>query len=545
MSHISIKRLAYYRHFAHKSTPNNQHKNQTQNGVENDENIDENSDENPKILLNYALAPIKPKASLTKISCAKFSELMMCNIQEKELEQESNKWQINSDDYAPKSDIYATLYQHCIKKGIFEKDINYILSFVKSKNGNLRVFAMREEEAYCDILVPFLLLPFALKANPNGVFLLDSWLMLYENGELLYDSYCPSVAELKSGLAFLNAAYGKQNPQIFYLDGFIEKMLDCPKTREPQDTIDFQNATDFNDSSDLEAIVSLASFKKIESTKEKLCFDFVLQSELQSQSTKPFASPHSLDFAHTLNDLDAHFHNQNTPHIPKPLYNTSKKHFLQTHSFWASIKALACCALVFALPCCKLGYASYLQSQATKLKEANTITNQNLQATNNKNTLQNIEYLNATLRSLAQVRKPYMPRLEIISNISTIASKNAVWIGNLAIYSNENSTMQSAIDFRPNSQNSHHKDFQANFQANLNENPQKDFVEHIKNPTITLGIYANEPTHIQNFIKEIQSSAYFAFVDYQTDGSDLADDSSQESKDIFSANIFAQIATTL
>ena len=524
MSHISIKRLAYYRHFAHQTTQN--------------ENKSEakNSDENPKILLNYALAPIKPKASLIKISCAKFSELIMCNIQEKELESLS-KWhntQIASIDYEPHSDIYAALYQHCLKKGIFENDINYLLSFIKSKKGHLRVFAMREEEAYCDILVPFLLLPFSLEPNPNGVFLLDSWLMLYENGELLYDSYCPSVAELKSGLAFLNAAYGKQNPQILYLDGFIEKMLDCAKQGESQDAID---------SSDLQALLSLASFKKIESTKEKLCFDFVLQSELQGQTQNQPQNQHSLDFAHTLNIPDTHppYQKIHTPHIPKPLYNTSKKHFLQTHSFWASIKALACCALVFVLPCSKLGYASYLQSQATKLKEANTITNQNLQATNNKHTLQNIEHLHIALRTLAQIRKPYTPRLEIISNISTIASKNSVWIGNLAISSNENSTMQSSIDFRPNFQNNSHQTF--------SEDLQSDFVERSKNHktpnTIMLGIYANEPTHIQNFIKEIQSSAYFAFVDYQTDINDLTNDAQQESKDIFSANIFAQIATTL
>ena len=537
MSHISIKRLAYYRPSAHQITAQNQNKNHTKN-------TDENGDKNNEILLNYALAPIKPKASLTKISCAKFSELIMCNIQQKELEQESNKWQINSVDYALENDIYARLYQHCVKKGIFENDTNYILSFIKSKNGNLRVFAMKEEEAYCDILVPFLLLPFALETNPNGVFLLDSWLMLYENGELLYDSYCHSVEELKSGLAFLNAAYGKQNPQILYLDGFIDKFIEKMSARnqpcnQQVESKDAQDTTDSNDSSDLQALLSLASFKKLESTKEKLCFDFVLQSQPQNQSQ----IQHSLDFAHALNDLDTGLpHTRHIATPPKPLYNTSKKHFLQTHSFWASIKALACCALVFALPCFKLGYTMHLQSKADKLKEANTIINQNLQQNNNKHTLQNMQKLDSALRALAEVRKPYMPRLEIISNISTIASKNAVWIGNLAIYSNNISSdnTQSSIDISK-------EDFEAHLQASFSENLQKDFGESIKNPinTIKLGIYANEPTHIQNFIKEIQNSAYFAFVDYQTDINDFINDTQKEAnqKDIFSANIFAQIAT--
>lgn len=537
MPHISIKRLAYF---------------------------------DGEVLLNYALTPIKSKASLTRISCVGYENLILCSVQEKELKKayedfgssfggdfatnatrgfaknfadfsrasyasatKSNHAQntktisISSIASVPdfmnlsRSQIEIGLYHHCLKGGILEKNVDYVLSFMRLKSGVFKVFALEKEQAHCDIIVPLLLLPFGIGAMPSGVFLLHNWLMFYENGDLLYDCYCDSGEKLEEALHFLRAAYGKQNPEVAYLGGFIQNHIEqynqaqSKQNQKKQDNemtqseamlpnTKFTHKTPIDDSrqifsQDLESLasspltqlsplsslaplsplLSLASFSRLDSSVEKLCFDFVLQSvELSDMAGDMDTIEHSLQSRANL-------------HKPKPLYNKSKKHLFQTQSFWSSLKALACCAIVLVLPFCKLGYAKYTQSKATSLKEQNenALALAKQERTKNAMTLRTLESLDSALHLLATLHTPYTPRLEIISKISSIASKSSVWIGALSLQEND----------------------------------------EIQN--LDLSIYANEEGHIEAFLQEL--SKHFALIDSTSYAKD----------DIFTANISAMLAS--
>lgn len=537
MPHISIKRLAYF---------------------------------DGEVLLNYALTPIKSKASLTRISCVGYENLILCSVQEKELKkayedfgssfgsdfatnttegfaknftdfsrasyasatksnhaQNAKTTSISSIASAPdfmnlsRSQIEIGLYHHCLKGGILEKNVDYVLSFMRLKSGVFKVFALEKEQAHCDIIVPLLLLPFGIEEMPSGVFLLHNWLMFYENGDLLYDCYCDSGEKLEEALHFLRAAYGKQNPEVAYLGGFIQNHIEqynqsqSKQNQKKQDNemtqvvqmlpnTKFTHKTSIDDSSqifsqDLEVLtsssltqltplsslapipplLSLASFSRLDSSVEKLCFDFVLQSVGLS------------DMAGDMDTIEHSLQSRANLHKPKPLYNKSKKHLFQTQSFWSSLKALACCAIVIVLPFCKLGYAKYTQSKATSLKEQNenTLALAKQERTKNAMTSRTLESLDSALHLLATLHTPYTPRLEIISKISSIASKSSVWIGALSLQEND----------------------------------------EIQN--LDLSIYANEEGHIEVFLQEL--SKHFALIDSTSYAKD----------DIFTANISAMLAS--
>lgn len=427
MPHISIKRLAYY---------------------------------NGEILLNHNLTPIKSSSWLTKICCASYENLISCNLQEKELS--NNTVALNHSHYSPKytqqwvqTQFLDDIYQYCIKKGVFKEGVGYVFTVFSLQGGVLRVLALEEENAHCDIIVPMLFLPFCLEAKPNGVFLLHNWLMLYHNGELLYDVYCRDFKELKEGLAFLERMYAKKKPQIQYLGGFVER-----SARQAQNLQELNNNSYLDEHLEIQTLFASADFKKIDSTLERLCFDFVLQDNLAQ---------------HLKRNLQAGAHNSigKDATRPKPIYYQAGNALLQTHSFWTSLKALACCALVCIVPFCKLGYAKYAEFRANELRLQNNLALQTMQQKNIKNELKQLEIIDSTLQSLLALHSPYVPRLEIISSISTIASKNAVWIGNLSLQSNEQ--------------------------------------ENTKN--IGLGVYANDEKHIQTFLQELRNISYFAFVD--------------------------------
>lgn len=538
MPHISIKRLAYF---------------------------------DGEVLLNYALTPMKSKASLTRISCVGYENLILCSVQEKELKKAyedfgssfggdfatntTEGFAKNFTDFsrasyasAPKSNhaqniktaftssiasvpdfmnlsrsqIEIGLYHHCLKGGILEKNVDYVLSFMRLKSGVFKVFALEKEQAHCNIIVPLLLLPFGIGAMPSGVFLLHNWLMFYENGDLLYDCYCDSGEKLEEALHFLRAAYGKQNPEVAYLGGFIQNHIEqynqaqSKQNQKKQDNemtqvvqtlpnTKFTHKMSIDDSKqifcaeDLEALasssltqlaplsslaplsplLSLASFSRLDSSVEKLCFDFVLQSVEPS------------DMASDMDTIEHSLQSRANLHKPKPLYNKSKKHLFQTQSFWSSLKALACCAIVLVLPFCKLGYAKYTQSKATSLKEQNenALALAKQERTKNAMTSRTLESLDSALHLLATLHTPYTPRLEIISKISSIASKSSVWIGALSLQEND----------------------------------------EIQN--LDLSIYANEEGHIEVFLQEL--SKHFALIDSTSYAKD----------DIFTANISAMLAS--
>ena len=416
--------------------------------------------DNGETLLNYTLTPIKSRSWLTKISCASYENLISCNVQEKELKNSitsANDMRYgklsHTQQYA--QDFLEEIYKHCVKKGVFKNGVGYVFTVLLLQGGVLRVLALEEENAHCDVIVPILFLPFCLEAKPSGVFLLHNWLMFYHNGELLYDVYCDDIKTLKEGLAFLEKMYAKKKPQIQYLGGFVDEI-----SRQQQ----FDNSSNLDTHLEIQTLFASADFQKINSTIEKLCFDFVLQDDLQGRLQQ--------------NLQEAMQNNADKSCLrPKPIYYQAGNALLQTQSFWAGLKAIACCAMVCILPFCKLGYAKYAQSKTASLKAQNEISLQATKQENTKTAPKRIETIDSTLQSLLALHLPYVPRIEIISSISAIASKNAVWIGNLSIQS-------------PSSEEAHTK--------------------HIG---LDLGVYANDEKHIEVFLQELRNASFIAFVD--------------------------------
>lgn len=472
MPHISIKQLAYDdTAIKSKDTKKDIH------------SIHSEDDYTKKMLLNYALAPIKPRASLVRITCAGYDNLIFCDIDSKQLQnitstpthfEMHHSLHLDSSSYSHPT-LLDRLYQHCLNSGIFSQDMRYILTYMRLHSGVLRIFALKENSSHCDIIVPAVFLPFGLEQNPSGIFLLDDWLMFYENGKLLYDYQCIDAHTLEEALHFLKKAYGKSKPTISYLEDFATYALDS------------QN------------LHTLAEFRKLDIDMKKLCFDTVLR-------------------------LSRHSGN-----MPKPLYNRARHSFLKTHSFWASIKSLACCTLIFALPFGKLIYTNHTETKSENLKAQNAITMKEFQHQKAQNAAipQKLLRINSTIESLYSLRLPYTPRLEILSSISAIASKNSVWIVFLSLRDDNIS--------KPNELITHTK-------GDINPAPDYQNLQPIQisyptqaqnaNLGLDLHIYANDEWRIQSFLSELKNSAHFAFVDF----GDIT-----QQNDCFTTQVFAKL----
>lgn len=470
MPHISIKQLAYDdTAIKSKDSKKDIHSTHSQN------------DDTKKTLLNYALAPIKPKASLVRITCVGYDNLIFCDIDSKQLQNITSTlhYQVHHFshlDSSSHSTLCDRLYQYCLNSGIFSQDTHYMLTYMRLHSGGLRIFALKENSSHCDIIVPVVFLPFGLEQNPSGIFLLDDWLMFYENGELLYDYHCIDAHTLEETLCFLEKAYGKSKPTINYLGDFGTYALDSLHT--------------------------LAEFRKLDIDMKRLCFDTVLRLSRHSQN------------------------------MPKPLHNRSRHSFLQTHSFWASIKSLACCVLIFALPLGKLIYTNHIETKQKNLKSQNAITMKEFQHQKAQNATipHKLLRINSTIESLYSVRLPYTPRLEILSSISAIASKNSVWIVFLSLQDNNRGSNIS----KPNKLEAHIKDNinPALYYQNLIQSSHLAQNTQNTNLGLDLHIYANDEWHIQSFLSELKNSVHFAFVDF----GDIT-----QQNDCFTTQVFAKL----
>ena len=474
MPHISIKRLAYDdTAIKSKDSKKDIHSTHSQN------------DDTKKILLNYALAPIKPRASFVRITCVGYDNLIFCDIDSKQLQNITSiplsqahhfsHLDSSSQDSSLHSTLCDRLYQHCLNSGIFSQDAHYMLTYMRLHSGGLRIFALKENSSHCDIIVPAVFLPFGLEQNPSGIFLLDDWLMFYENGELLYDYHCIEAHGLEEALCFLEKAYGKSKPTISYLGDFGTYALDSLHT--------------------------LAEFRKLDIDMKRLCFDTVLRLSSNSEN------------------------------MPKPLYNRARHSFLQTYSFWASIKSLACCVLVFALPFGKLIYTNHIETKQKNLKAQNAIAMKEFQHQKAQNATipHKLLRINSTIESLYSVRLPYTPRLEILSSISAIASKNAVWIVFLSLRDSNidsNISKPSGLEARIKD-NTNPLDYQNLIQSSHTaQNTQNT------NLGLDLHIYANDEWHIQSFLSELKNTPHFAFVDFEE---------ITQQNDCFTTQVFAEL----
>ncbi len=131
-------------------------------------------------------------------------------------------------------------------------------------------------------------------------------------------------------------------------------------------------------------------------------------------------------------------------HLPT-LHNPHAKHCLQTQSFWYGLGLVACCALVIALPFCKLMYASHLDTRTKHLSTHNAQLSQTIQAQSltiqaqslNATKLPHLSsQITDTIHNLYTIKSRYISRLEILATLSHIARNSESWITHLALQGN-------------------------------------------------------------------------------------------------------------
>ena len=187
----------------------------------------------------------------------------------------------------------------------------------KPTSQNPRIY----ENLDAQVLIPLILLPLASDEKASGVFLLDDWLCVYDNGKLVYECVCSDTASLRDALAFISSMYG---------------------------------------------------------TPSKLCYYQALGKSASLESTLQASNPTLTCITTPLYQLlQAYLHTA----LPT-LHNPHAKQLLQTSSFWQGLGLVACCVLILALPFCKLLYASYLDHRTSDLQVHNTQLTQTLKSQN-------------------------------------------------------------------------------------------------------------------------------------------------------------------
>lgn len=339
----------------------------------------------PHTFLDSSGQDIKPSFRHIRVSCISHSSLQLATIP------------------CPKLDpSQKELYDICVQKQILEPSKAYLFSAIplgapapQAPIRQYKIFA-RElvdaqanphsidsppriyEDLSAQVLIPLILLPLAQDKQVSGVFLLDDWLCVYDKGALLYECVCSDLSSLYDALSFIGSMYGSPKA-IFYYQDFLQDLSQdlLPNALDPR-TLD-------------------SSLVRIEPI------------------TKPLYQI-----------LDDSLHSQRFT----PLYNPHAKQLLQTSSFWQGLGLVACCALILALPFCKLLYASYLDNRASDLREHNAQLTQTLKSQNlaiSKLPHQNTQ-ITDTIHHLYTIKSRYTSRLEILSTLSQIARKHETWI---------------------------------------------------------------------------------------------------------------------
>ncbi|OBV28629.1 hypothetical protein BKN38_09365 [Helicobacter sp. CLO-3] len=77
------------------------------------------------------------------------------------------------------------------------------------------------ENLSAQILVPLVFLPLALDECPSGIYALDDWICVYQEGRLVYDCLCKDFGALGDCLAFVESFCGVKCESVAYIGGFL------------------------------------------------------------------------------------------------------------------------------------------------------------------------------------------------------------------------------------------------------------------------------------------------------------------------------------
>lgn len=367
-SYATIARIQGARHFAYASPQENAEKTRS-----------------PTRFLNDQGQAIKPSFRHIQVSCIAHSSLQVVTI-----------------PYPKQDPSQEDLYKLCVQKQLLDSSSHLFMAMPLVSLGAMqqyKAFASAldtqgkptstapriYENLNAQVFIPLILLPLASDEKASGVFLLDDWLCVYDNGKLVYECVCSDMASLRDALAFISSMYGTPSKLCYY-----------------------------------QALGTSTSLYPLESTLES-----TLQASYPTLTciTTPL---YQLLQAYLLQT-----------HLPT-LHNPHAKHCLQTQSFWYGLGLVACCALVIALPFCKLMYASHLDTRTKHLSTHNAQLSQTIQTQSlNATKLPHLSsQITDTIHNLYTIKSRYISRLEILATLSHIARNSESWITHLALQGN-------------------------------------------------------------------------------------------------------------
>lgn len=384
--------------------------------------------------------PIKPKSFHTRVSCIGYKSLKIASISNEAITsfastykerysqhtQNSSYGMTSFFDSDIQADSLAMFYAYCLQSHVLLPQHAYVFAVAPfyapyseenqtrpSRIQHYKAFAIDMQEVQLwqtshtnnlskvrgntaiyenlssQILIPYILLPLALQECPNGVYVFDDWLCAYSEGKLIYDCVCADMEALEDSLSFVETLYGVCTETIVYFSGFLANQN--RQTRQGSDSVPSK--------------YDKHTFVPIDMSLVDLMHNFIL---------------HNAQYAEYA-----------------PLYNDKAKTLLQTQSFWSFLKICACCTLIISLPFLKLAWATHLQQRASNLESKNRQIASTLQAQKlaAERLPQQIAHITNVINTLSTIHTQYIPRLKIISLLSQVASKNAIWITDLALTS--------------------------------------------------------------------------------------------------------------
>lgn len=297
----------------------------------------------------------------------------------------------------------------------FNESLNYINCFYNIQDIEYKLISNVNNDY--DISLPIIFLPLVMENKPNGAYMFGQWFCLYDNGRIVFDSFCKNELELEIALKTAYAI-SRQELNIKYIGDFI---LNYKKD---------------------EIKINLT---KLDLSQEKilnLVFQYIFQY---------------IKF----NNL-----------IP-PAFNNIK-YFYHTKTFWAVIYTLGACIIILLLPLLFLLQSLYLESSLNKLESKNNNINSFIKENTIKSEIlpKEVKKLESTSNEIINIKNMYQSRLEIVSIISKIISKHMCWIELFELSSELKNDTQIHLVIKSN-----HKENLLKLELDLKQNKHISIIE--------------------------------------------------------------------
>ncbi|PAF47218.1 hypothetical protein BKH41_08025 [Helicobacter sp. 12S02232-10] len=326
--------------------------------------------------LDTSFRPVKPSKSDAIIACANSTSLI--------------KGQIRIDKNSlPSSNIAFSdwLYAKCIEQDIFEANTKYAFVYLCEDTSSEKIFQIYGTDVALQsnqILIPDIFLPMGLDSamTVSGLFLFDKNLVFYHQNKLVYHALCENSQSILKALEYIRAIYSA-TPSIIYSQN--PNITDLPLQICPLKTL-------VNNNENPIAALSFLYFSKSKITPLPLLF-----------------------------------------------LNSKTSSFSKSNTFRLLFKTMCAIILMLTYPMGEFFYNLYLKTKfedlANKnlqiLKEISALPqNSHLYAKKAKNSL-----LQEHLHSLYEAEISYLPRYELIANLTKMLKGKGISVQDLHLSS--------------------------------------------------------------------------------------------------------------